>query len=145
MEKIEEELLETIAGDDVRTGAYNIRKNGKGVERQITENVKIEIVKSSLTPTGATILITDNNEFPYIWKETYYLEKKENDSWKKLDLLQNPNFSDSIYKVNKSNQIEQVLDWNDIYGTLSKGTYRVIKYVYTSDSDIYFDSEEFEI
>ena len=29
MEKIEEELLETIAGDDVRTGAYNIRKNGK--------------------------------------------------------------------------------------------------------------------
>ena len=39
-EKIEEELLETIAGDDVRTGAYNIRKNGKVLKRQITENVK---------------------------------------------------------------------------------------------------------
>ena len=45
MEKIEENLLETIAGDDVRTGAYNIRENGKGVERQVTENVKIETKK----------------------------------------------------------------------------------------------------
>ena len=132
----------------VATNMMHLTEKANQIEKDYnrnTENVKIEIVKSSLTPTGATILITDNNEFPYIWKESYYLEKKENDSWKKLDLLQNPNFSDSIYKVNKNNQIEQVLDWNDIYGTLSKGTYRVIKYVYTSDSDIYFDSEEFEI
>ena len=48
MEKIEEELLETIAGDDVRTGAYNIRENGKGVERQVTENVKIETKKDGI-------------------------------------------------------------------------------------------------
>lgn len=42
MDKIDKELLETIA--DIKeplTGAYNIRKNGKGIERKTTENVDI--------------------------------------------------------------------------------------------------------
>ena len=63
MEKIEEELLETIAGDDVRTGAYNIRKNGKGVERQITENVKIETKKDG---TGIDIYVKENTKFEIV-------------------------------------------------------------------------------
>ena len=63
MEKIEENLLETIAGDDVRTGAYNIRKNGKGVERQITENVKIETKKDG---TGIDIYVKENTKFEII-------------------------------------------------------------------------------
>ena len=63
MEKIEENLLETIAGDDVRTGAYNIRENGKGVERQVTENVKIETKKDK---SGIDIYVKENTKFDIV-------------------------------------------------------------------------------
>ena len=63
MDKIEENLLETISGEDVRTGAYNIRKNGKGVERQITENVKIETKKDK---SGIDIYVKENTKFDII-------------------------------------------------------------------------------
>ena len=41
MDNIEKELLTTISGADHFEGAYNIRKNGKGVERKVTENINI--------------------------------------------------------------------------------------------------------
>ena len=109
------------------------------------ENVKIEISQNSVTPTGATIIITDNNEIPYMWGENYSIEKKENGSWKKIGLLSEENFNEILYKTDENNQIKQNIDWSNFYGTLSNGTYRIIKHVYTSDSDLYFDSNEFEI
>ena len=41
MNDVEKKLLEEIAGESDFKGAYNIRKNGKGVERQVTENINI--------------------------------------------------------------------------------------------------------
>ena len=40
--KVDEELLDEISGyDEIRDGAYNIRKNGAGIERKITENITV--------------------------------------------------------------------------------------------------------
>ena len=72
MEKIEENLLETIAGDDVRTGAYNIRENGKGVERQVTENVKIETKKDK---SGIDIYVKENTKFDIVHIPVYHYTK----------------------------------------------------------------------
>ena len=42
MDNIDKELLKTISDiEEMPKGAYNIRKNGKGIERRITENVNI--------------------------------------------------------------------------------------------------------
>ena len=42
MEKIDLNLLKEIADIyDTPKGAYNIRKNGKGIERKVTENIDI--------------------------------------------------------------------------------------------------------
>ena len=41
MNDVEKKLLEEIAGESDFKGAYNIRKNGQGVERQVTENINI--------------------------------------------------------------------------------------------------------
>lgn len=109
------------------------------------ESVKIDIDLSSTTSTGTTITITDNNKFPYFWKENYYIEKKEYDKWSQIELLSSPNFSEEIYNLDENNQIIQNIDWESIYGTLPSGTYRIIKYVYTQTSDIYFESPEFHI
>ena len=39
MNSIDEELLKTISDTSEYNGAYNIRKNGQGIERKVTENV----------------------------------------------------------------------------------------------------------
>lgn len=109
------------------------------------QNVKIEIVQDSLTASGAKIVITDSNEYQYLWRENYAIEKRENDVWKEIKPLNVANFSEDFYKLNENNQIEQNIDWVSTYGTLTNGTYRIVKHVYTSVSDIYFESEEFEI
>ena len=42
LNKIDEELLNEISNlEEIKKGAYNIRKNGSGIERKITENVNI--------------------------------------------------------------------------------------------------------
>ncbi len=63
MKNVEEKLLEEIAGENIRSGAYNIRENGKGVERQITDNVKIE---TKLDGTGINIYVKENTKFEIV-------------------------------------------------------------------------------
>lgn len=63
MKNVEEKLLEEIAGENIRSGAYNIRENGKGVERQITDNVKIETKQDG---TGINIYVKENTKFEIV-------------------------------------------------------------------------------
>ena len=66
MDNIDKELLKTIADmEDTPKGAYNIRKNGKGIERKVTENINI-VTKTDVS--GIDILVKENtkNEFVHI-------------------------------------------------------------------------------
>lgn len=118
-----------------------LRKN----DPRSIENVTIEVVTPSVSTSGATILITDNNENKYPWKEDYIVQVKENDSWKDLKTIATNNFNEVDYVLNENNQIEQKIDWSKSYGTLSKGTYRILKPVNAILEYILFDSDEFEI
>lgn len=109
------------------------------------ENVNIEVIKNSVTSSGATILITDKNENKYPWKEDYILQMKENDTWKDVKTIANTDFNKVDYVLNENNQIEQKINWSRSYGILSKGTYRILKPVDTILEYVLFDSNEFEI
>ncbi len=62
--KIDENLLNEISNvEEIKKGAYNIRKNGKGIERQITENVNIETKKDK---PGINIYVKENTKFEFI-------------------------------------------------------------------------------
>jgi len=67
MDRLDEEILKKITDvfGKIRDGAYNIRKNGKGVERKITENVNIVSKKEK---SGIDIFVKENtkNEFIHI-------------------------------------------------------------------------------
>ena len=65
MNNIDKELLEVISDTSEYKGAYNIRKNGEGIERQITDNVNI-VTKQDVS--GIDIFIKENtkNEFVHI-------------------------------------------------------------------------------
>lgn len=62
--KIDKELLGEISNlENIPKGAYNIRKNGKGIERKVTEN--INIVTKTDKP-GIDIYVKENTKFEFI-------------------------------------------------------------------------------
>jgi len=60
---IDKDLLEAIADTSNFEGAYNIRKNGKGIERKVTENVNI-VTKEDVS--GIDIYVKENTKFEFI-------------------------------------------------------------------------------
>ena len=60
MDNIELELLKQIADiNETPNGAYNIRKNGQGVERKVTENVNIVTKEDK---QGIDVFVKENIE-----------------------------------------------------------------------------------
>ena len=73
MNDVELSLLKEIAdidGTSSLTGAYNIRKNGKGVERKITENINI-VSKEDVS--GIDIFIKENTKKEFVHILALYL------------------------------------------------------------------------
>ena len=64
LEQVDKELLGEISDyEGIRNGAYNIRKNGKGVERQVTDNVNI-VTKTD--KPGIDIFVKENTKFDFV-------------------------------------------------------------------------------
>ena len=63
MNNIDKELLETISDTSEFKGAYNIRKNGQGIERQITDNINI-VTKKDVS--GIDIIVKENTKFEFV-------------------------------------------------------------------------------
>lgn len=65
MDKIDEELLKEISNElgEIRDGAYNIRKNGEGIERKITDNINIITKKDK---SGIDIFVKENTKFEFV-------------------------------------------------------------------------------
>ncbi len=61
---IDKSLLDEISNlENIPKGAYNIRKNGKGIERKVTENVNI-VTKTD--KPGIDIFVKENTKFEFI-------------------------------------------------------------------------------
>ena len=65
MEEIDSKLLKEISGIEKmpEEGAYNIRKNGQGIERKVTDNVNI-VTKTD--KQGIDIYVKENTKFEFI-------------------------------------------------------------------------------
>ena len=63
MNNVDKELLETIADTSEFKGAYNIRKNGQGVARQITDNINI-VTKEDVA--GIDVIVKENTKFEFV-------------------------------------------------------------------------------
>lgn len=64
LNKMDEELLNEVSNvENLKKGAYNIRKNGEGIERKITENINI-ITKTD--KQGIDIYVKENTKFEFI-------------------------------------------------------------------------------
>ena len=77
MDNIEKNILKEIANiDDTPKGAYNIRKNGEGVARQVTENVNI-VTKTD--KSGIDVYVKEDTKFEFIHIPVIITESGLND------------------------------------------------------------------
>ena len=77
MDNIEKNILKEIADiTDTPKGAYNIRKNGQGVARQVTENVNI-VTKTD--KSGIDVYVKENTKFEFIHIPVLITESGLND------------------------------------------------------------------
>ena len=77
MENVDKELLKEISDIDWEIkGAYNIRKNGKGIERKVTENVNIVTKQDK---PGIDIFVKENTKFEFVHIPVIITESGLND------------------------------------------------------------------
>ena len=97
---------------------------------QTIEKVEMKIKEGTLTKTSALVEIIDKNEEPYGYEQWFRIERDENGEWKELPIInQNHSFTalGCIPKVDET--IEMKADWEDLYGELTSGKYRLVKKV----------------
>lgn len=75
--QIDQGLLNEVSNlENIKKGAYNIRKNGQGIERKVTENVKIE---TKTDKPGIDIFVKENTKFEFIHIPVIITESGLND------------------------------------------------------------------
>ena len=110
------------------------------------ENVIIKVDSTTIKPTSISIIIINNNDNEIGYGEEYKIQKNINGEWKYLDYLPNTSWNDIAYIIKANSQTTKKLNLENTYGELGKGTYRIIKTMFSENgkkADIY--SNEFEI
>lgn len=155
----------TIAGfDDIKIGTwfmdYNdfeeeIKAYEKKFEESLStneennsdlENVIMKVDSTTIKPTSISIIIINNNDNEIGYDQEYKIQKNINGEWKYLDYLPNTSWNDIAYIIKANSQTTKKLNLENTYGELEKGTYRIIKTMFSENgkkADIY--SNEFEI
>ena len=78
MDNVDKKLLDLIAGMKLAPrGAYNIRKNGKGIERKTTDNIKIETKKDK---PGIDIIVKEGTKGETVHIQVILTESGLNDT-----------------------------------------------------------------
>lgn len=105
-------------------------------------NITMSIKDNSLIKSQATVIITDNTGNDNTYSISFRLDKKVNNKWEKLKIINSDyGFNEIGYKVDENNKLELVQNWEHIYGKLDKGDYRLVKSILNSNKKVYFSTE----
>ena len=99
-------------------------------------DVTMSIKKGTLTNNGATIVLTNESDKDYEYGSPYEIEVKKDGKWHKINAELNFDLPAFILKAGENVELE--LDWENGYGLLPKGTYRIIK-----DADYEYENEKY--
>ena len=96
------------------------------------DNISMQVVDGTLSPTGMKLLITDYNEDKYVYGLYFYIEKKVKGEWVSVPVKSEHLvvFPDKAYFVDKNYQLVLDMNWEYVYGKLASGTYRIVKRIF---------------
>ena len=99
---------------------------GNKSDIKISQNDVIMTIKEgTLTNKSATLVLTNNSDKNFQYGNTYEIEIKKDGEWHKINV--ELNFDMPAFQLLSKESKEIELDWENEYGKLARGTYRIIK------------------
>ena len=121
-------------------------------EEPSSDPLGLSLHTQNVTPTGLTLMISQSGGNPTGSLQTgayYEVEKKENHIWTPVTSLQDMAWDDIAYHIPENKTTTFSLDWQDRYGSLPVGSYRIkieiMDFRDTADFDTYPYYAEFEM
>ncbi len=111
------------------------------------ESVVMSFKENTLTSTSATIMIKNKVQKEWIFSIDFSIEKKENDTWLPIAKKNSENtWTLKKYILEEEGELELYQNWEEIYGDLEIGEYRLIKHAIDSlNNEIYYFVLDFKI
>ena len=101
------------------------------------ENVTFQI--SDISPSGATLVITDTNAEPYLYGEWYKIQRLTDGQWMDVPhVIDNGAFNAMGYLTDANGEVKFTINWEWLYGKLPSGEYRLWKQVGAKECYIEF-------
>ena len=105
---------------------------------KISQNdVTMTIKEGTLTNRSATLVLTNNSEKNFQYGNPYEIEIKKDGEWHKINI--ELYFDMPAFQLSAKESKEIELDWENGYGKLANGTYRIIKEI-----DYEYEEEKYE-
>ena len=99
---------------------------GNKSDIKISQNDVIMTIKEgTLTNKSATLVLTNNSDKNFQYGNPYEIEIKRDGEWHKINV--ELDFDMPAFPLSSKESKEIELDWENGYGKLAKGTYRIIK------------------
>mgnify|MGYP000083149668 FL=1 len=112
---------------------------GNKSDIKVSQNDVIMTIKDgTLTNKSVTLILTNNSDRKIQYGSPYEIEIKKNGEWHKINAELNFTLQLFILESKEKNEFE--LNFEDGYGKLPSGTYRVIKKIDKEKEDGLFDS-----
>ena len=106
--------------------------------KALKNDVIMTIKDGTLTNKSVTLVLINNSDKKIQYGSSYEIEIKKNDEWHKINAELNFTLQLFILESKEKNEFE--LNFEDGYGKLPPGTYRVIKKIDKEKEDGVFDS-----
>ena len=93
---------------------------------KVSQNDVIMTIKEgTLTNKSATLVLTNYSDKNFQYGSPYEIEIKKDGEWHKINV--ELYFNMPVFQLSAKESKEIELDWENEYGKLAKGTYRIIK------------------
>jgi len=112
---------------------------GKESNKEIVEKkVSLSVKENTLTKIGAILILKNDSDVDIQYGEPYEIEIKKDGKWHKIDVELNFNLPAYTLKSKMSKEI--TLNWENGYGKLATGDYRIIKSIDLEKEDKTFET-----
>ena len=116
-------MVLVMAGCEKQKNEFDI---GDKSNIKISKNDVIMTIKEgTLTNKSATLVLTNNSDNNFQYGNPYEIEIKKDGEWHKINA--ELYFNLLLFQLSAKESKEIELDWENEYGKLAKGTYRIIK------------------